>query len=278
MPDNSMAYPSTHSPVHPFESASLFIRQFRAAYGSRIVIDGLTIPAIAPGTIVGILGANGAGKSTFLRGLARMLPATGQAQYHDINLLHCAQSTHLRTVGYLPQTLPQSSALLVYEAIQGALRATVPGISPQESDARITDIFAKLHMEALAMQPLKRLSGGQRQMVGLAQVLVRQTPLLLLDEPTSALDLRWQLLALQTVRHIVQTRQAIALMALHDLNLANRFCDQIILLRTGGLVASGTPEEALQSHHLLQAYRVHARMVFTEQTDRVVVIERIAAQ
>ncbi|AGK47238.1 ABC transporter family protein [Burkholderia thailandensis MSMB121] len=89
------------------------------------------------------------------------------------------------------------------------------------------------------MKPLDSLSGGQRQMVGLAQVLVRHTPLLLLDEPTSALDLRWQLLALEAMRDAASRRAAIVVVAMHDLNLASRFCDRMVLLGPDGVLAGG---------------------------------------
>ncbi|AJY41588.1 ABC transporter family protein [Burkholderia humptydooensis] len=96
------------------------------------------------------------------------------------------------------------------------------------------------------MKPLDSLSGSQRQMVGLAQVLVRNTPLLLLDEPTSALDLRWQLLALEAMRDAASRRAAIIVVAMHDLNLASRFCDRMVLLGPDGVLADGLPSEVLE--------------------------------
>jgi iron complex transport system ATP-binding protein len=138
-------------------------------------------------------------------------------------------------------------------------------------------VLARLQLHALAMQRLDRLSGGQRQMVGLAQVLVRQTPLLLLDEPTSALDLRWQVLALETVRQVARERAAIACIALHDLNLAARFCDRLVLLGRQGVLAEGAPGEVLRPELLRRAYGVEARVEFTSRQDCVVVVERACA-
>ncbi|MDO5691078.1 MAG: ABC transporter ATP-binding protein [Pseudomonadota bacterium] len=255
---------------------ALAIRDLRVAYGPCVVLDKLTLPPIQPGHVVGVLGPNGAGKSTLLRALARLQAAQGNVTWNGINLLTCPRRTHLNTVSYLPQTLPQASSLLVYEAIESALRSTGGAVHPGMAERRISEIFDQLRIRPLAMRPLQQLSGGQRQMVGLGQVLVRQTPLLLLDEPTSALDLRWQLLALQTVRQRARQAGATAMIAMHDLNLAHRFCDHLVLLGSQGLVAAGPPREVMRPSFLLDAYQVHAKIETTPTHERVIVIERIS--
>ena len=126
--------------------------------------------------------------------------------------------------------------------------------------ADIARVFATLGLDALALRPLNELSGGQRQMIGLAQVLVRAPRLLLLDEPTSALDLRWQLQVLQAVRTLVSKGQTLAMIAVHDLNLALRFCDRIVVLGQGRVLASGRPADVLTPALLRTAYGVRARV------------------
>lgn len=112
----------------------------------------------------------------------------------------------------------------------------------------------------LALRPLAQVSGGQRQLAGLAQSLVRDPAVLLLDEPTSALDLRWQLAVLQTVRTLTADRSCLALIAIHDINLAARFCDRLLILGNGGLLADATPADALTPEVLARAYAVEARV------------------
>jgi iron complex transport system ATP-binding protein len=104
------------------------------------------------------------------------------------------------------------------------------------------------------------LSGGQRQMAGLAQLLARSPRLLLLDEPTSALDVRWQLLLFQALRTHVTTNRTLCVMAVHDLNLAARFCDDMLLMGQGQLLVSGSPQAVLTPAMLHRAYGVHARV------------------
>ncbi len=253
-----------------FELSSLSV-----AYGKHLILRNISLAPIRPGNLVGVLGQNGAGKSTLMRALARLLPASGQVKLGPTDLLHGPHREHLRTVSYLPQLLPQPTALLVYEAITGALRATRPELDSSESDARLWQASAKLQLQDMVMQPLNRLSGGQRQMVGLAQVLVRQTRLMLLDEPTSALDLRWQMLALSTVREAIKDSDGIALIALHDINLALRFCDRIVVLGEGTVLADG-PSEVVNPDLLLRAYRVKARCEATASGERIVLVDSCA--
>ena len=257
------------------QSQNLVLSALSVAYGQRPILRDISLAPIAPGSLVGVLGPNGVGKSTLMRALARLLPASGHAQLGSADLLHGPHREHMRTVSYLPQLLPQPTALLVYEAISGALRATRPELDSTDYDARLWRVSANLQLQDLIMQPLNRLSGGQRQMVGLAQVLVRQTRLMLLDEPTSALDLRWQMLALGAVHAAVKASDGIALIALHDINLALRFCDRIVVLGEGTVLADGH-SEVVDAELLHRAYRVKARCEATASGERVVLVDGCA--
>lgn len=248
-------------------SVSLRLDSLDVAYGVRQVLSQLRLAEVLPGQLVGVLGANGAGKSTLLRAVARMTPARGEVHLGGLDLLRCRHDELVRQVAYLPQTLPQATSLRVLELIAGALRATRPDLPAQERDGRVHAVLHQLQLTPLALERLDRLSGGQRQRVGIAQLLVRRAPLMLLDEPTSALDLRWQLQTLEALRHAAQERGAIACVALHDLNLAARFCDRLVLLGSAGLVAEGTPREVLTSALLLQAFQVEAHVQLDETGD-----------
>src|SRR5690606_37434824 len=125
---------------------------------------------------------------------------------------------------------------------------------------------------------LTEMSGGQRQMVGLAQVLVRQPQLLLLDEPTSALDLHWQLNVLETVREATRASGAIALVASHDINLALRFCDQLLVLGPSGLLAQGAPAAVLTSALLRDTYDIEGRVESCSKGFPIVLTDRAVAR
>ena len=245
-------------------SPGLELRQLGAGYARRPVLQGLDLERIAPGSLVALVGPNAVGKSTLLKAIAGLRPVRGQVLLDGTDLAALAPRERLRRVGYLPQALPQASSLVAYEAMLSALRASRAELSRQQAEAAIAGVFAELGLDALALRPLNELSGGQRQMIGLAQVVVREPRLLLLDEPTSALDLRWQLQVLQAVRAQLAGGRTLALIAVHDLNLALRFCDRIVVLGPGQahnrLLAAGRPAEVLTPELLRAAYGVRARI------------------
>lgn len=241
-------------------SAGLQLRQFGTGYPRRRVFEGLELDGIAPGTLAALVGPNAVGKSTLLKAIAGLRPVHGQVLLDGTDLSTLSPRERLRRVGYLPQALPQASSLVAYEAMLGALRVSRADLDRAQAEAAIAEVFTTLGLDALALRPLNELSGGQRQMIGLAQVLVRAPRLLLLDEPTSALDLRWQLQVLQAVRAQVAAGRTLAVIAVHDLNLALRFCDRIVVLGPGRVLAAGRPAEVLTPELLRVAYGVRARV------------------
>lgn len=239
---------------------TLALQELRVAYGTSVAVHGLDLTLEHSGQVVALVGANGAGKSSTLRAIAGLSAQSGEVWLDGQNLakLHLAQRT--QRVAYMPQSLPQATALTVYESVLGTLRIACPQWSFEQAHQRIAAVLGDLDLLPLAMRSLGSLSGGQRQMAGLAQLLARAPRLLLLDEPTSALDLRWQLCLLQALRRHVTTRNTLCIMAIHDLNLAARFCDHMLLMADGRLQASGTPAQVLTRELLRTAYGVDARV------------------
>jgi iron complex transport system ATP-binding protein len=249
------------------------LEQLTAGYPGRPVLQGINLPSVPPGTLVAVVGPNAVGKSTLLKAVAGLRPAQGRVLLEGTDLATLPSRERLRRVGYLPQTLPQSTSLVAYETWQSALRASRSEWSGAQCEAAIESVVAALGLQALALRRLDELSGGQRQMVGLAQVIVRTPRLLLLDEPTSALDLRWQLQVLQAVHTLAQQQGAIGLVAVHDLNLALRFCQQVLVLGSGGVLAAGEPAKVLTPALLRRAYGVQARVERCSQGNLLVLAD-----
>ncbi len=252
----------------------LKVTHLSVGYGKRLVISGLSLPVIAPGSMVAVLGPNAVGKSTMLQALAGLHKATGNILLDGVDLQTQSPAQRVRLVGYLPQTLPQPTSLVAYEAMLSAVRAVRPDLPARRAEALVSETFDELDLSSLALRRLAEMSGGQRQMVGLAQVIVRKPRLLLLDEPTSALDLRWQLGVIKTVRTITARDKAICLMAVHDINLAMRFCDVVIVLGKAGLLAAGPPSEVMTADILREAYGVEGRVERCSRELPVVLIDR----
>ena len=139
------------------------------------------------------------------------------------------------------------------------------GLTPRAQDrAAVEDAIVRMGLVDIAEQSLSELSGGQQQRALIARALAQDTRVLLLDEPTSALDLRYQIETLQLVRQITREEGISALIAIHDLNHAARYCDQVIVLHGGRLVADGTPEEALRAETLRGVYEVDVEVAARE--------------
>jgi iron complex transport system ATP-binding protein len=159
----------------------------------------------------------------------------------------------------MPQSLPQRVALTVLEAVIGALRASPvdgPLLSDDDLLARALDVIERVGISHLAMSGLDHLSGGQRQLASLAQALVRSPHVLLLDEPISALDLHYQLRVMKLVNALAREKGMIVIMVLHDLAIAARWSDRIVVLSGGKIAADGTPAEAITADVLADVYRV----------------------
>lgn len=250
--------------VTPTSATGLWMQDLSTGYPRRPVLQGLSLAPMPPGTLAAVVGPNAVGKSTLLKAIAGLRPSTGQIWLDGKDLGQLPARRRLHQIGYLPQALPQASSLLAYEAMQGALRVGRPDLDRAGVEAAIEHIFTALDLRHLALRRLDELSGGQRQMVALAQVVVREPRLMLLDEPTSALDLRWQLQVLQTVR---------ALVALHDLNLALRFCNHLIVLGGGQVLAAGAPVDIFTPALLERAYGVRAQVERCSQGHLMVLVD-----
>jgi len=244
-------------------SNALSVSRFSVGYPRRPVIENLNLPALVPGHLTALIGPNGAGKTTLLRGLARLLAAKGEIRLGERDLLAIGQRDHAALVSYMPQALPKMVSLSVIEAVITALRAMPLEVEAQSKDQvfeRAMAVLTRLGIGHLAYSMLDELSGGQRQLASLAQSVVRSPAILLLDEPTSALDPRHQINVMKSVRGIVTEAKMIAVVVLHDLNLALRWADTIVLMDQGRVVASGAPSDVVTPEHLAQTYGIAARV------------------
>ncbi|RAI38687.1 ABC transporter ATP-binding protein [Rhodoplanes roseus] len=252
---------------------ALTVERLSAGYPGRPVIRDLVLPPLPGGAVTALVGPNAAGKSTLLKAFAGLVKAAGRVTFGDHDLLRLPLAARADLIGFMPQSLPQGVALSVLESVIAAFEASRPGaLAGADAARRAITTLDRLGIADLALDTLDRLSGGQRQLVSLAQALVREPRLLLLDEPTSALDLRHQVTVMEAVRALAAEGR-IVVVVLHDLNLAARWADRVVVLDHGRAVAVGTPAQALTSATLADVWGVAARITLGPNGVPHVVVE-----
>ena len=200
------------------------------------------------------------------------IPCRGELLLEGENLLTQPFSRRAEQVVYLPQTLPAGVHLHVLESIIVAQRAAGGRHSPQRQE-EVMALLRQLGIAHLAMSYLDQLSGGQKQLVGLAQSLIRQPRLLLLDEPLSALDLNYQFHVMDLVRRETRRRNIVTLVVVHDINIALRHADHVLMLKAGQLLGDGTPAAVITPETLAAVYGVRGRIEPCSQGVRQVIID-----
>nr|WP_287856190.1 ABC transporter ATP-binding protein [Klebsiella sp.] len=254
--------------------SGLSLRGINAGYLKRPVIRNLNISELPCGKITVLLGPNGCGKSTLLRSLAGLNKAYGEVLLSGENLLSLSFAERAKKVVFLPQSLPQGVHLQVLESIVVAQRASGDR-EPRHREAQVLTLLDQLGIAHLSLRYLDQLSGGQRQLVGLAQSLIRHPQLLLLDEPLSALDLNYQFHVMDLIARETRTRNMVTLVVVHDINIALQHGEHVLMLKEGELVASGAPEAVITTENLAEVFNVRSRVERCSQGRPQVILDGV---
>lgn len=246
----------------------LYARDLRLGYGSHSVVHDLDV-VIPDGRITGIVGANACGKSTLLRGLARLLkPIAGTVILDGTDIHRRPTGEVARTLGLLPQQPVVPPGVTVTDLVgrgryphQSGFRRWSP-----EDDAIVAEALDLTGTIDLADRLVDELSGGQRQRVWIAMALAQHTDLLLLDEPTTYLDLAHQIDVLDLLAELNASRGTTIVMVLHELNLAARYADHLIAMRGGQIRAEGTPDEVITEDIIRDVFGLASRVVLDPVT------------
>ncbi|UXN69731.1 ABC transporter ATP-binding protein [Devosia neptuniae] len=257
------------SAEHQFIAAGMDL-----GYGDRQVVSDFNL-AIPPGKLTVIVGANACGKSTVLRGMARLLAPTRGAVYLDGKPIHTMPTREVATIlGVLPQSPIAPDAIVVADLVgrgryphQGWFRRWTP-----EDDAAVAEALRATDTLELADRPVDELSGGQRQRVWIAMALAQQTDLLLLDEPTTFLDINHQVEVLDLLTDLVRNNGRTIVVVLHDLNLACRYADHIVAMKAGRLVAEGRPSEVMTEAIVAEIFGMASRVVIDPISDTPMIV------
>jgi iron complex transport system ATP-binding protein len=247
--------------------ATLQLTDVGVRYGKQEVLSGVTTPVLKGGEVTAVIGPNAAGKSSLFRRIAGLLDGPGDIRVNDG--MPRPDAGH---VCYMPQDTSVNTVLTVYESVllarkQGAARKVT-----DEDLQEVDRVLFSLRLESISFKGLNELSGGQRQLVSLAQVLVREPKILLLDEPTSALDLHRQVEVLALIRSLARERGICVVLAIHDLNQVLRVADRVMVIDAGTMVSCGPVETVITPTLLQNIYKVEGRIEHcSRQTPHVII-------
>ncbi|WP_397401203.1 ABC transporter ATP-binding protein [Phenylobacterium sp.] len=239
--------------------------------GDRPVLDAASL-TVAAGEMIGVVGTNGAGKTTLLRAALGLVPLkAGKVELAGRPLDRLSDAARARLAAYLPQERHvgwNMSALRI--AALGAV-----DLAPQEAEQAAGAALLRVGLHDVRHRGVLDLSGGERACVLLARLLVTGAPLLLADEPIAGLDPDAQLLAMELLREETR-RGAAVVLTLHDLSLAARFCDRLVVLHHGRIAADATPLGALSSEMLAAAFNLDGALEMIDGAPRLRVQRRVS--
>ncbi|CUU64961.1 ABC transporter ATP-binding protein [Corynebacterium variabile] len=243
---------------------SISVANLRVGYTpDRPVISDLSLN-IPGGQVTTIIGPNGCGKSTLLRAIGRLIPSQGgEVHLGDTDIGSMKRRDIAKTIGVLPQSPISPPGLIVSDLVSRGRHPHQSWIR-QWSSSDEEEVNAALEMTdvaELADRSVDSLSGGQRQRVWISMVLAQHTDVLFLDEPTTYLDLAHSIEVLDLVNRLRRDLDRTVVMVLHDLNLAIRYSDNLVVMRDGDLIATGKPEEIITSELLKDVFELDATVI-----------------
>ena len=214
------------------------------------------------GEVVGVLGPNGAGKSTLLKTILKLVPSSGSVRINDCSVHDYSAQEFGRTIAYLPQERDVAWPMKVASVVAlGRLPHRGPMAPLTENDTlAVRQAMDAVDVMGLEDRRVSELSGGERSRVLMARTLAQNAPILLADEPTSGLDPAHQISLLSLFRKLAR-QGLLVVLTLHELHFAARWCDQILLLEQGRLVADGKPSKVLSASRIRSVYGCDVRII-----------------
>ena len=252
---------------------SLKVKHLRYTYpkAKEAVLKDISFTA-PDGQITSIIGANGVGKSTLIKCMLGLFKAEGEVWINDVPRREFHHGELQRKIGYMTQENALLTGLSVLNVVLLGRLGTL-NIRVQDDDIeKAMSVIRLLHLEPYIDRPFYALSGGQRRMVDVAQTLVRDPGILVMDEPTVNLDLVNELQVLELVKSYTKQKNTATLLTLHDLNLAARYSDQLVLLKDGCVFREGKPEDVVTEETIREAYGVEVHVHISSRTGTPMVL------
>jgi len=253
------------------------VKELYFSYPGKDVLKGVDLE-LNETEIMCIVGPNGSGKSTLVKCIEGLqTPNAGGVFFDGVDSSGLSRQEIARMIGYVPQSSSQLFSASVFETVMMGRKPHYSWRCSDEDIDIVVDILELMELEELAMTEYNNLSGGQQQRVLIARALAQQPELLLLDEPTSALDIAHQLEVMEVLHGLVHSRGIAVMMVIHDLNLASRYADSIVMLNNGEIYTAGSAERTLTARSIEEVYGVEANIHSHDGILSVMPVRRVTA-
>ncbi|NNC39375.1 MAG: ABC transporter ATP-binding protein [Acidimicrobiia bacterium] len=254
---------------------ALSIRGLRVRYNGTEVLSGIDLD-VEKGAWLGVVGPNGSGKTSLLRGVVGTVPINGKVEIERRDLSELSSAERSRSIAVVAQrpNLPPDMTVFDYVLLGRTPHISYFGVEGRTDLQVVVDVLERLELGGLSFRSLGSLSGGESQLVALARSLAQEAPILLLDEPTSALDVGHQQQVLELVDELRAEQALTVISALHDLTLAAQFCDRLIMLGSGVVQAAGEPRDVLTVENIESLYGASVRVIQLDGGEVAVVPRR----
>jgi iron complex transport system ATP-binding protein len=242
-------------------------------YMSNKILTEINMTAY-PGEITAIIGANGIGKSTILKNICGLLNGSGSIKICGKNINDYNRKDLASYISYLSQDTVSNALLSVFEVVLLGRVARLTNNVQDDELVMVRDVLHRLDLEKYASRYIGELSGGQRQLVFIAQALLKNPKVLIMDEPTSNLDLYYQFQIMNLLKELTVTEGFTTLVSLHQLDLVSRFADKVVVINEGRVYDHGRPEEILTAKTFRDVYRMNTEIVNKEGVGYVIPVSQ----
>ncbi len=252
---------------------AIHIKELEFSYSKEKILKDISLD-IEGHQCVAILGPNGAGKSTLIRCINNLLrPQQGTICINNTNIKTFSRKELAKRLSYIPQSTESLFSLRVFDMLLMGRRPHILWKNTEKDRDKVVEAMKTLNIEHLAFRQFSELSGGMQQKIMIARALAQETEIVLLDEPISNLDIRHQFEVMNIMKSLIHTRGILALMVLHDLNIAAMYADTVIIMENGKIIHYGPTEDVLTKENIASIYGVEAHISKRENRLSVVPIK-----
>jgi len=254
----------------------LTVNEVTFSYNSSLSLDRVSFE-LHESEILGIIGPNGSGKTTLLKCINKILkPKSGNILINEQELKKMSRLEIAKHIGYVPQSSVNPQAMTVFEIVLMGRRPHIAWQSSKKDVEKTWEALALLSIGHIALRNFNELSGGEQQRVLIARSLAQEATVLLLDEPTSNLDIKHQLEVMELTRKLVTKQKLAAVVAIHDLNLASRYCDKIVMMKDGTIFSAGDACSVLTPEGIQSVYGVEVAVKYYNKIANIIPIKPLA--